>query len=79
MISTSLEGKFGEYFLFAEFRGLIAAGLGDGIKDGFSLVAQVDMQLLAEVQQFSISVINSGVLRARAESSSFKNKKKMHL
>ena len=43
MITKSLRGKFGESNLTAEFRGLIAAGLGDGIKDGFSKAAQVEV------------------------------------
>ena len=50
MITISLRVKFGESNLIAEFRGLIAAGLGDGMKDGFSKVAQVEVQLLAGLQ-----------------------------
>ena len=50
MITKSLRVKFGESNLIAEFRGLIAAGLGDGMKDGFSKVAQVEVQLLAGLQ-----------------------------
>lgn len=43
MITKSLRVKFGKSNLIAEFRGLIAAGLGDGIKDGFSKAAQVEV------------------------------------
>lgn len=43
MITKSLRVKFGESSLVAEFRDLIAAGLGDGIKDGFSKAAQVEV------------------------------------